>query len=283
KENSHGQESITSSDHIIITIRCRHSCHIRSNNPDAVSQSWNEVTMTMTPEMTTDSPSTIKIELKGMKDISQPQNEESQLTLPPPPGMPHLRGAISYHNRTDSPASQRKVSLSMSIRAQGGGEIYRRSCRRIWKPLRRCGSLTISTIFSDPAEALVEEEDHRRQWVFRRERERHQRRTEEDHRRQRGSAAVAVAICAGGGELSPKEDPTNKRQDKNLIHEDSIWKKTIILGERCRVLDEDDTILYDENGNRISAYHPKTPSSLALSRQTSSIDPEAIPSSGAQK
>ncbi|CAL5431900.1 unnamed protein product [Camellia sinensis] len=164
----------------------------------------------MTPEMTTDSPSTIKIELEGMKDISQPQNEESQLTLPPPPGMPHLRWAISYHNRTDSPASQRKVSLNMSTRAQGGGEMSSR-------------------------------------------------------------------------ELSPKEDPTNKRQDKNLIHEDSIWKKTIILGERCRVLDEDDTIVYDENGNRISTYHPKTPSSLALSRQTSSIDPEAIPSSGAQK
>ncbi|GMP95119.1 hypothetical protein CsSME_00044288 [Camellia sinensis var. sinensis] len=171
-------------------------CIMRKKLPPP--QSWNEVTMTMTPEMTTDSPSTIKIELEGMKDISQPQNEESQLTLPPPPGMPHLRGAISYHNKTDSPASQRKVSLNMSTRAQG-------------------------------------------------------------------------------------EDPTNKRQDKNLIHEDSIWKKTIILGERCRVLDEDDTILYDENGNRISTYHPKTPSSLALSRQTSSIDPEAIPSSGAQK
>ncbi|KAL7235273.1 hypothetical protein ACSBR1_018716 [Camellia fascicularis] len=74
-------------------------------------------------------------------------------------------------------------------------------------------------------------------------------------------------------ELSQRVDQTNKRQDKNLMHEDSSWKKTIILEEKCRVPDENDTILNNEKGNRISTYHIKTHNSLALSRQTSSIDP----------
>ncbi|CAL5378688.1 unnamed protein product [Camellia sinensis] len=180
------------------------------DNANAVSQPPNEVAMRTTPEMITEPPSTTTVELDGAKDVAQPKNEEPPLPLPPPPGMPHLRGAISYHNRTDSSASQGKVSLSMSMTVQGGGGMSSR-------------------------------------------------------------------------ELSRREDQTNKRQDKNLMQEDSIWKKTIILGEKCRVPDEDDTILYDEKGNRISTYHPKTPSSLALSRQTSSIDPEVIPSPRAQK
>lgn len=65
-----------------------------------------------------------------------------------------------------------------------------------------------------------------------------------------------------------------KRKDKKLLkHEDSIWKKTIILGEKCRIPEEDDdTIFYDEKGNRISTYHPKS-SSKPLSRQNSITDP----------
>lgn len=70
----------------------------------------------------------------------------------------------------------------------------------------------------------------------------------------------------------------HKKKDKKLKHEDSIWKKTIILGEKCKVPDEDDdSILYDEKGNRISTYHRKS-TSLALSRQSSNVDPDAIPS-----
>ncbi|KAG6388042.1 hypothetical protein SASPL_153239 [Salvia splendens] len=59
--------------------------------------------------------------------------------------------------------------------------------------------------------------------------------------------------------------------------EDSVWKKTIILGERCRVPrdDDDDNLkLYDEKGHKIITYHPKSHSGLIqYSRQsTSSID-----------
>lgn len=74
------------------------------------------------------------------------------------------------------------------------------------------------------------------------------------------------------------DDYGTRKKDKKLKHEDSIWKKTIILGEKCKIPDEDDdAILYDENGNRISTYHRKS-TSLALSRQNSGIDPGAIPS-----
>lgn len=64
-----------------------------------------------------------------------------------------------------------------------------------------------------------------------------------------------------------------------LKTEDSIWMKTIILGEKCRVPDEEEegNVIYERNGKRISAYHPRTASSLSISRHCSFIDQEAIP------
>ncbi|KAI8530909.1 hypothetical protein RHMOL_Rhmol11G0096800 [Rhododendron molle] len=96
------------------------------------------------------------------------------------------------------------------------------------------------------------------------------------------SMSLRVQGLGGMRQPSKREETSHeKKRDKKLKHEDSVWKKTIILGERCRVPDEDDdTVVFDEKGNRISTYHPKMPSSLPVSRQTSSIDPDAIPSSG---
>lgn len=70
---------------------------------------------------------------------------------------------------------------------------------------------------------------------------------------------------------SVRENRFKEWKEKTFKHEDSIWKKQIILGEKCRVPDEDDdTILYDENGDRYVTYHPKKPASLpSLSRQCS--------------
>lgn len=72
------------------------------------------------------------------------------------------------------------------------------------------------------------------------------------------------------------------RQDgkkEKLKREDSIWTKTIILGEKCRVPDDDDdAIIYDGKGNRISTYRLRTPRSLTVSRTNSMIDQDAIPS-----
>lgn len=60
-----------------------------------------------------------------------------------------------------------------------------------------------------------------------------------------------------------------KPDNDKLTREDSVWKKTIILGEKCRIPDEDeDDIILDENGQRITTFHRKQ-SCSSLSRQSS--------------
>lgn len=68
---------------------------------------------------------------------------------------------------------------------------------------------------------------------------------------------------------------------KPFKREDSVWTKTIILGEKCQVPDddEDDTIIYDHKGNRVSTYHPKNPRPVPFSSSSSCIDPDALPNS----
>ncbi|CAN6682406.1 unnamed protein product [Malus baccata var. baccata] len=61
----------------------------------------------------------------------------------------------------------------------------------------------------------------------------------------------------------------NKRKNGKLKPEDSVWMKTIILGEKCKVPEEDEAVIYDAKGRRIPAYHPR-------SRQSSFIDPNAL-------
>ncbi|KAK9946255.1 hypothetical protein M0R45_011728 [Rubus argutus] len=82
----------------------------------------------------------------------------------------------------------------------------------------------------------------------------------------------------------------NKRKNGKLSmakQEDTIWMKTIILGEKCRVPDDDELVIYDAKGRRIPAYHPKSRQNSFIdltaipnrikSRQCSFIDPGAIP------
>ncbi|TMX00291.1 hypothetical protein EJD97_001065 [Solanum chilense] len=88
--------------------------------------------------------------------------------------------------------------------------------------------------------------------------------------------STSMSMKTFSGALSHRHDKINSK----LKHEDSIWKKQIILGEKCKVPnqdDDDDTILYDEDGNRISTYHPKQLNVMSMSRQSSEIDPNAIP------
>ncbi|KAG8381789.1 hypothetical protein BUALT_Bualt05G0009300 [Buddleja alternifolia] len=107
----------------------------------------------------------------------------------------------------------------------------------------------------------------------------HHMRTASCHQRSRSASklvwSLSTGLLGGGGQSSKL-----RRSEKKLKHEDSIWKKTIILGEKCRVPDEDDdTILYDENGNRISTYHPKNTVGIrSFSRQNSSVHQGSIPS-----
>ncbi|KAK4366251.1 hypothetical protein RND71_014131 [Anisodus tanguticus] len=101
-----------------------------------------------------------------------------------------------------------------------------------------------------------------------------------------GRLSGSVSMRGFGGSLgsrqsSRREDSNydKKRDKKSNKDEDSIWKKQIILGEKCKVPadEDDDTILYDEDGNRISAYHPKPSIGLIISRQSSNIEEDDIP------
>lgn len=70
-----------------------------------------------------------------------------------------------------------------------------------------------------------------------------------------------------------------RHASKENASQDSIWMKTIILGERCRVPndEEEDAIIYDDKGKRVPMYQPKTPRSLPVSRTNSYIDTSALP------
>ncbi|CAK8568440.1 unnamed protein product [Lathyrus sativus] len=67
-----------------------------------------------------------------------------------------------------------------------------------------------------------------------------------------------------------KED-INKVKPKT---EESVWMKTIILGEKCNPDDEDDPVIFEGKGKKIAAYHPKSYSTI--SRQCSFLDPDAL-------
>ncbi|KAJ8750565.1 hypothetical protein K2173_015726 [Erythroxylum novogranatense] len=82
------------------------------------------------------------------------------------------------------------------------------------------------------------------------------------------------------------------KEDKLMNHktklgknknDDSVWMKTIILGEKCKVPDEEEAIIYESKGKKVQAFHPRTPSTISLSRQNSSIDFTAIPPSDRDK
>ncbi|KAJ6406537.1 hypothetical protein OIU84_010112 [Salix udensis] len=80
------------------------------------------------------------------------------------------------------------------------------------------------------------------------------------------------------------DDRKNQKKKGKPKHEDSVWMKTIILGEKCKVPDEDEAVIYDGKGKRISTYHKKASSSFSvMSRQNSQIDINAIPSQDREK
>ena len=69
--------------------------------------------------------------------------------------------------------------------------------------------------------------------------------------------ADAGGGAGGGGAVAEAEEP------------ESVWMKRIILGERCKVDDEEELVVYDVKGNRQRNYHPRAPRSLPVSRTNS--------------
>lgn len=70
------------------------------------------------------------------------------------------------------------------------------------------------------------------------------------------------------------------RHEKTVMGEDSLWKKTIILGEKCRVEsdDDEDVPVFDEKGNRQKNYHKRTMSLVPPSRSSSFANNDSQPS-----
>ncbi|XP_019197071.1 PREDICTED: uncharacterized protein LOC109190921 [Ipomoea nil] len=98
------------------------------------------------------------------------------------------------------------------------------------------------------------------------------------------ASSMSMKVAGLGSSQAPKKDDIfagagEKKRDKKLKHEDSIWTKTIILGEKNKVRnDSQEEIVYDEDGNRITPYHPKTSTAPPpMSRQSSAVDEGAIP------
>lgn len=69
------------------------------------------------------------------------------------------------------------------------------------------------------------------------------------------------------------------RRERKGEGEDTIWKKTIILGEKCKVSSDDDEEEeeVDEKGNSQRHYHPRTPRSQRTSRNNSFSKPDEAP------
>ncbi|MQM16550.1 hypothetical protein Taro_049508 [Colocasia esculenta] len=78
------------------------------------------------------------------------------------------------------------------------------------------------------------------------------------------------------------EGLTRIRTGRKEHKEDSIWMKTIIMGEKCRVPDEDEegSVVRDEKGNPRRSYRQRTPRSLPLSRSNSFTDKESVTPGG---
>ncbi|KAG0488843.1 hypothetical protein HPP92_007654 [Vanilla planifolia] len=125
--------------------------------------------------------------------------------------------------------------------------------------------------------------------------------SEKEQRRQ-GNKADKATVATSHGQPTPRWNPFGIRarmkeraakaatatataaaaEEEEVEEEGSVWKKTIILGEKCRVPeneeeDEEEMVFYDESGRRKRNYHPRTPRSTPVSRTNSSIDAKAIP------
>lgn len=80
-----------------------------------------------------------------------------------------------------------------------------------------------------------------------------------------------------------REDKYNQKKKAKAKHEDSVWMKTIILGEKCKRRNEDEPEIYDANGDKISANHRKSTSSVSISTQSSFGDVNAVASQEGEK
>ncbi|WVY91101.1 hypothetical protein V8G54_036615 [Vigna mungo] len=65
------------------------------------------------------------------------------------------------------------------------------------------------------------------------------------------------------------DDSVWMKTKEKLKRDDSVWMKTIILGGKCVPDEEDDVVIYEEKGKKISAYHPRKLTSSSISSHSS--------------
>ena len=73
------------------------------------------------------------------------------------------------------------------------------------------------------------------------------------------------------------------REKKRSKAEDSVWTKTIILGEKCKHSSDDDGVIYNGKDNTVSAYYPRTKSTISISRTNSLRNSDTIPDQDKEK
>uniref|UniRef100_A0A0D9WKF6 Uncharacterized protein n=1 Tax=Leersia perrieri TaxID=77586 RepID=A0A0D9WKF6_9ORYZ len=81
--------------------------------------------------------------------------------------------------------------------------------------------------------------------------------------------------CYGGAAMAVAGDNKHQQQNGDGGGEGIIWRRTILMGERCEPLDFDGAIHYDSFGRRLPA--PRSASSLSSSCCSSNTLASYIP------
>jgi len=98
-------------------------------------------------------------------------------------------------------------------------------------------------------------------------------------RRTSFSLSIKMPTLPRNLSIAKNWDHLKEEKFKPLVKtEESVWMKTIILGDKCVPDEEDDPVIFEGKGKKISAYHPKTISSMSMSisRQNSFHDSDAL-------
>ncbi|KAJ0971335.1 hypothetical protein J5N97_019294 [Dioscorea zingiberensis] len=85
------------------------------------------------------------------------------------------------------------------------------------------------------------------------------------------SMSLSVRIPEGLQRVKLRKREKQEKDEEEEEDQESLWKKTIILGDRCRIPsdEEGEAVVFDRRGNRVRNYRPRTPRSLPVSRSNS--------------
>lgn len=85
----------------------------------------------------------------------------------------------------------------------------------------------------------------------------------------KGALRIDEGVLMKTKEKVKTDDSVWMKTKEKLKRDDSVWMKTIILGGKCVPDEEDDVVIYEEKGKKISAYHPRKLTSSSISSHSS--------------